>query len=48
MGLVAFTKALAAEGVKYNIKSICIAPVSAYGPFPSTYTDEYFRWLRLP
>lgn len=28
MGLVAFTKTLAREGVKYGIKAICIAPVS--------------------
>ena len=28
MGLVAFTKTLAAEGAKYNIKSTVIAPVS--------------------
>jgi len=27
MGLVAFTKTLAREGVKYNIKSTAIAPV---------------------
>ena len=28
MGLVGFTKSLAREGAKYNIKAIAIAPVS--------------------
>ena len=30
MGLVGFTKALAAEGVRYNIKATVIAPVRVY------------------
>ena len=30
MGLVGFTKALAAEGVRYNIKATVIAPVCVY------------------
>jgi multifunctional beta-oxidation protein len=30
MGLVAFTKTLAREGAKYNIKSTVIAPVSPF------------------
>ena len=34
MGLVAFTKTLAREGAKYNIKSTAIAPVSLFLYFP--------------
>lgn len=30
MGLVGFTKALAAEGARYNIKATVIAPVRIY------------------
>ncbi|KIY51787.1 NAD(P)-binding protein [Fistulina hepatica ATCC 64428] len=29
MGLIAFTKTLAREGIKYNIKAVCIAPMAA-------------------
>jgi len=34
MGLVGFTKALALEGAKYNIKANAIAPVGTHIEFP--------------
>jgi NAD(P)-dependent dehydrogenase (short-subunit alcohol dehydrogenase family) len=34
MGLIGFTKTLAREGVKYNIKSTAIAPVRPFFFFP--------------
>jgi multifunctional beta-oxidation protein len=38
MGLIGFTKTLAREGAKYNIKSTAIAPVGPVAP-QSTRTD---------
>ena len=47
MGLVAFTKTLAKEGVKYNIKSSVIAPVRRCIRRLPLLSDAY-RSLRPP
>lgn len=48
MGLVGFTKTLAREGAKYNIKSTAIAPVRSVTTFEKLrYTHELFTDRRL-
>ena len=49
MGLVAFTKTLAREGAKYNIRSSVIAPVCSVIFLSYKYrilTPDGYRWLR--
>ena len=49
MGLVGFTKALAAEGARYNIKSMVVAPVrflTYFSAFPTFGPEPLMsRWL---
>ena len=48
MGLVGFTKTLAREGAKYNIKANAIAPVSDPLCFGVYSSHLVFRLLPLP
>ena len=48
MGLVAFTKTLALEGAKYNIKANAIAPVGTRVEFQYIFSHPVFRLLPLP
>lgn len=50
MGLVGFTKALAAEGARHNIKAIVIAPVRFICCYFAGQCGQLFshRWLRPP
>ena len=48
MGLVGFTKTLALEGAKYNIKANAIAPVSIAPSFNVHSSHLVLRSLPLP
>jgi NAD(P)-dependent dehydrogenase (short-subunit alcohol dehydrogenase family) len=48
MGLVGFTKTLALEGAKYNIKANAIAPVSIVSSFNPHSSHLVLRSLPLP
>ena len=48
MGLVGFTKTVALEGAKYNIKANAIAPVSTASSFNAHFSHLVLRSLPLP
>lgn len=48
MGLVGFTKTLALEGSKYNIKAVVIAPVRCSNLIPSREPKDFPSWLHRP